>query len=164
MKCSSCGFVNIAGTDECGSCRASLTDIPALSGGTGMQKRILEGKVCDLSPKAFPTIGPEAPLEEAVQKMRRAKVGAVLVVRGQDLVGVLSERELLLKTKEETDLSRTPVGEIMRGNPAFLREDDLVADVFHRMAISNHRHVPVLMRDGSYAVISARALLRYLCQ
>ena len=164
MKCPACGFINIAGADECDSCRASLTDIPALSGNKGMQKRILEGFVSDLSPKRFPTVAPEAALSEAVQKMRHDKVGAVLVVRGKELVGVLSERELLLKTGEKTELSRTPVRKIMRVNPSFLREDDLVADVFHRIAISNHRHVPVRMKDGSYAVVSARSLLRYLCK
>jgi CBS domain-containing protein len=77
---------------------------------------------------------------------------------------MLSERELLLKTAEATDLSRTPVREVMRQKPTVLREDDLVAEAFHRMATSNHRHVPVRLKDGSYVVVSARGLLRYLCQ
>ena len=164
MKCPSCGFDNIDGADECGSCSEPLTDIPGLSGKKGMEKRIIEGLVSDLSPKRAITVSAVDPLEKAVEIMRQEKVGCVLALDGGRLAGVLSERELVLRTADSTDLKTTPVREIMRVNPTCLKEGDQVADVFHRMALSNHRHVPVQMKDGSFGVVSARDLLRYLCK
>lgn len=165
MKCPACGFINLPGSDECGSCQSSLTEIPALvAPKKGMERRILEGTVADLSPQRAKSVPPQDSLMMAVEVMRRDKVGCVLVIDGGKLQGVLSERELLLKTSEATDLARTMVREVMRSNPTCLREDDRVADAFHRMALSGHRHVAVQMSAGGYGVISARDLLRYLCR
>lgn len=165
MKCPSCGAQNIAGSDECESCQAPLTEIPALAAGQkGMEKRIIEGTVTDLSPKKALRVGPDDSLEKAIETMRAAKVGCVLVLSGAELVGVLSEREILFNVPETMDLGGTAVKAVMRSKPTVLREDDHVADVFNRMAMSGHRHVPVQLKDGSYAVVSARDLLRYLCK
>ncbi len=163
MKCPVCGFNNIAGAEECDSCQSPLSNeymVPK----KGMERRILEGTIAELSPRKALTIAPGEPLAKAVELMRGAKVGSVLVVEGQELVGVLSERELLLRTAESTSWERTPVKEIMRARPTLLREDDQVAEAFHRMALSNHRHVPVRLKNGDLGVVSARDLLRYLCQ
>jgi CBS domain-containing protein len=141
-----------------------LTEIPALAGKKGMERRILEGTVAELSPKKALSVGPGDTLAKAVETMRQAKVGCVLVVERAELVGVLSEREILFKAAESADLSKIQVGEIMRSRPTVLLEGDQVADAFNRMAMSGHRHVPVQMRDGSHGVISARDLLRYLCK
>lgn len=162
MKCPSCGFVNLPGDDECSSCQASLTAAPAAR--PGMEKRILEGSVLDLSPHTALTAEPSDTLAKAVATMREGKMGCVLVLEGGSLRGVLSERELLFRTDAETDLNRTRVGDVMRPEDAWLREDDPVADAFHRMAVSGNRHVSVRRADKTFAVISARDLLRYLCR
>lgn len=164
MKCPNCGFVNMEGADECETCQSSLTDIPALTGKKGMEKKILEGTVSDLAPKPAISVSAADSLRKAVEAMRTNRVGCVFVIDSGRLAGILSERELILKVSESSDLDKTRVKEIMRSNPTVLREDDHVADVFHRMALSNHRHVPVQMRSGSYGVVSARDLLRYLCK
>jgi CBS domain-containing protein len=164
VKCPSCGASNIDGSDECDSCQAPLTDMRALAPKRGMEKRIMDGAVSHLSPKKALSVGPADPVKKAVDLMRKQNVGCVLVCGPSGVVGVLSERELLFKTDEGTDLARVRVSEVMRTHPTLLREDDEVAEAFHRMALSGHRHVPVLMRDGSHGVISARDLLRYLCR
>jgi len=164
MKCPACGFENIPGADECESCQASLTDIPALVPKKGMERRILEGTLADLSPKKAVSVAPADSLAKAVETMRRDRMGCVLVLEEGQLLGLLSERELVLRVSEESDLSSTPVRTIMRARPTLLREDDQVAEAFNRMALSGHRHVPVLMKDGSYGIVSARDLLRYLCK
>ena len=164
MKCPECGFVNIAGSDECQSCQAPLAHIEALSPKRGMERRILEGSVSHLSPKPAIQVGPEDSLLKAVEAMRSAKIGCVLVVGEGKLLGVLSERELMLGLRETRDLGSRLVKEIMRPRPTCLKENDQVADAFNRMALSGHRHVPVCFKDGSYGVVSARDLLRYLCK
>lgn len=164
MKCPECGFVNVAGSDECESCSSPLTNAEALAPKKGMERRIVEGAVSDLSPKPAITVRSSDSVASAIEAMRQAKVGCVLVVDGGELQGVLSERELLMRLTEDADLAKTSVKGVMRSRPTVLRVDDQVADVFHRMAMSGHRHVAVVFKDGSYGVVSARDLLRYLCK
>lgn len=161
MKCPDCGTANIDGSDQCDSCHAPLTVVAPKP---GMERRILEGTIADLSPKAALSVGPADSLAKAIETMRGAKVGCVMVVEGGALVGVLSERELLMRASQETDFKGVLVRDIMRANPTILREDDQVADIFNRMAMSGHRHVPIRLKDGSYGVVSARDLLSYLCK
>ena len=163
MNCPACGYKNIAGSDECESCQASLTDIQSLvPPKRGMERRVIEGTVADLSPRPAIQVDASESLGKAVEAMRSAKIGCVLVIEGGLLRGVVSEREVLHKAGEAA--FSAPVSAIMRSNPTVLRDDDQVAEVFNRMAMSGHLHVPVRRADGSYGVVSARDLLRYLCQ
>src|ERR1700692_835289 len=100
MKCPSCGAQNIEGSDSCDGCHAPLTDMHALAPKKGMEKRIIEGAVKDLSPKKALTVLPTDPLQKAVELMRKNGVGCVLVADAKGLKGVVSERELLFKTDE----------------------------------------------------------------
>jgi CBS domain-containing protein len=163
MKCPSCGAANIDGSDECDSCNAPLTD-PSLKPVKGMEKRIVDGKLRDLAPKKALTVGPSDSLSKALELMRKNSVGCVLVVEKGALTGVLSERELLFKTNENVDLANTKVSQVMRTHQTPLREDDEMAEVFNRFALSGHRHAAVQSADGSLGVVSARDLLRYLCK
>ncbi len=164
MKCPDCGQANIAGADDCAACGASLVNIPAKAAAKGLERKILEGSVADLSPKKAMTVSSEDSLETAVSAMRQAKIGCVLVTEGGRLAGVLSEWELLQRAPETAPLSSIPVKGLLRSNPEVLRETDQLAEMFHQMAISGHRHVPVALSAGGYGVVSARDLLRYLCK
>ena len=164
LKCPDCGHINIAGADEwCESCHSPLTQVEQAPK-KGMERRILQGALSDLSPKKALKVLPEDCLRAALEKMRGAKVGCVLVVDSAgDLSGVLSERELLLRVSETADLDQ-PVKSFMRTDTVCLKETDEVALAFNRMALSGNRHVPLRMNDGSYGVVSVRDLLRFLCK
>jgi CBS domain-containing protein len=163
MRCPECSFINMAGSDECESCKTPLTHIEALQPKRGMERRILDGLVSNLSPKPALQVSPGESLAGAVEAMRKARIGSVLVIEKGELLGIFSERELLLRGGSG-DLNSVSIWKLMRSRPTCLKEEDQVADAFHRMALSGHRHLPVRMKDGSYAVVSARDLLRYLCK
>lgn len=162
MKCPDCGQSNIAGADDCGACGAPLVNVAAKSAPKGLERKILEGFVSDLSPRKAVTVAAGDSLSDAVLAMRKAKVGCVLVFEGASLAGVLSEWELLQHPAAGPELVDLPVGRILRANPTVLRETDQVAEMVHQMAISGHRHVPVALKGGGYGVVSARDLLHYL--
>ena len=164
MKCPDCGASNIAGSDECSGCGAPLVHMAAFLPKRGMERRILEGTVQDLSPQTARSVSPKDSLAKAVAAMRAANVGCVLVVEREKIVGILSERDLILKVPETRDLAKAKVASVMRERPTCLREDDEVAVVFHQMALSAHWHVPVKLKSGALGVVSARDLLRYLCK
>jgi CBS domain-containing protein len=159
MRCPSCGFVNLAGADECDGCRAPLT---AQASAKGLEKKILEGTLSRLKPHKALTIAPGDSARHAVELMQDAKVGCLLVLDGGRLSGVISERELLQRSLNPLSLSGS-VSSLMRVDGTALSEQDSVADAFHSMAVSGHRHLAVKLSGGGYAVISARDLLAYLC-
>lgn len=164
MKCPDCSLDNIAGSDECSGCGSPLVHTGALAPKRGMERRILEGTAKDLSPKTAKAVSPRDSLLKAVEMMRAANVGCVLVFEHDNFRGILSERDLILKVPETQDLAQSQVASVMRERPTCLRENDEIAVVFNLMAMSGNWHAPVQMNNGSYGVVSARDLLRYLCK
>src|SRR5262249_21505228 len=84
-----------------------------------------------LSPRTPLCLPPDASLEEAVRVMREHHVGCVLAVEDGRLVGILTERDLLLKL-EGGDLSR-PMREVMTAEPEVLRLDHSIVYALRRI-------------------------------
>ena len=103
----------------------------------------------DLSyPKCPPRVGPGASVAEALAAMAEERVGAVLVVEGGKLVGLLSERDVLTKRLYEgQDLDR-PVRDFMTPDPECLTPYDSIAFALNRMAQGGYRHVPLTNANG----------------
>ncbi len=97
MICPACSAVNLPGADRCEDCLFpfSKLDIPLPT--EGLQKRLMEDTVADLKPIAAVTIMAEASVDQAVQLLKDKSVGCVLVLEGESLVGILSERDVLYK-------------------------------------------------------------------
>jgi CBS domain-containing protein len=162
MKCPACGAANIEGSDECDSCAAPLVN--AAPPKKGLEKKILEGSVADLAPRQALTISAGQSASEALETMRRHKVGCLLVVEGGKLAGIVSESTLLKKLADPMAFGKTAAGDVMRSDGVVMRDDDSVADAFHQFAVSGHRHLAVRLSDGRMAVLSSRDLLSYLCK
>lgn len=165
MKCPDCGFENIAGEEACEACSASLYDLalPEGKAKTSTQRKVLAGTLAQLKPHEAVSLPEEASVADAVAQMRRLKMGCVLVTADGRLSGIFTERDLLLKVAGRKDPAEVRLREVMKPDPQCLKEDDSVALAFHHMAVKEHRHIPVLMKDGRLGIVSSRDLLRYLC-
>jgi CBS domain-containing protein len=100
---------------------------------------------------------------EARAKMRANRVGAMLVTKDGKLVGIMTERDLLMKAELAEEWAKKNVTEIMTPNPECLLHDDAVKFVMQRMHVGRYRHVPVV--DDNYVplyVISVRNLLGFI--
>ena len=164
MKCPDCGHVNLDGEEDCASCHAPLSALATPQPKQGMQRRILEGKVRDLGFHEAANLTEDTDLEKAVRVMREKRVGCVLVTRGGALAGILTERDLLLKSDPATAPSQRKVKDVMRADTECLQDDEPLAYAFHKMTINGSHHLPVRRSDGVLGVVSARDLLRYLCE
>ena len=93
------------------------------------------------------------------------RIGCVMVVDGDKLVGIFSERDALMKLN--TDASKffsRPISQFMTLDPVTLETSDKIAFALHKMNVGGYRHVPILF-DGKLAgVISIRDILRYLTE
>ena len=101
------------------------------------------------------SVAPDLPVFEALEVMADKNVGALLVVEGERLVGVFSERDyarkVILKGKSSKD---TPVQEIMSSHVLYVRPEQTIEDCMALMTDKRVRHLPVMEEGRVVGVIS----------
>src|SRR5512147_1986750 len=101
------------------------------------------------------TVSPDTPVFEALGVMAEKNVGALLVVEGERLVGIFSERDyarkVILKGKTSKE---TLVHEIMSTQVVCIGPDRTIEECMALMTDKRIRHLPVLEGDRVVGVIS----------
>ena len=109
-------------------------------------------------------IGPSVSVREAIDAMIQQRVGCLLIVDQERLVGVFSERDVLCKvagTKINTD--KTAVSELMTHNPATLKLYNELVYALHQMTVGGYRHIPLLDGQGQpVSVVSMRDIVAHI--
>ncbi|KZC17565.1 histidine kinase [Rhodanobacter sp. FW510-R12] len=119
-------------------------------------KHLLQGKG-----NAIYRIAPEAPVLEAIKHMAEHRIGALLVMRGEQLVGVISERDYARKViLQGRSSSQTAVSDIMSGTPLTVGPDTDVFDCMRLCTDSRIRHLPVVQDGKVVGVISIGDLVK----
>ena len=101
------------------------------------------------------SVSPDATVLEAIQMMADKNVGALLVTRDNNLVGIISERDytrkVVLKGRSSKD---TPVREIISGKIVSVSPDHSVEECMRLMTEHRIRHLPVVQGTRILGVIS----------
>lgn len=101
-------------------------------------------------------------VRDATTAMNDARVGCVLVMEGDRLIGIFTERDILKKVVGQLDLDSL-IGEIMTPNPETVGMDDGIAYALNKMHTGGYRHIPVLDRQGRpVGVVSMRDVVRFI--
>ena len=107
------------------------------------------------------TIAPDATVYAALSLMAEKNVGALVVVEGAHVVGILSERDyarkVILKGKFSKD---TLVREIMTGKVYFVPPTQTIEECMALMTAERIRHLPVLEDDQLVGIISIGDVVR----
>ncbi len=161
--CPDCGGENIAGTDRCESCQQPLRvmDIPEPS--QYLNNSPFSTPVTSLRLIRAPVLGPADSVQQAVDLLVANKGGAVLIVEGDSLSGIFTERDVLKKVAGRPGSLDAPVAEYMTTDPVILREGETIAIALHKMADGGFRHVP-MGKDAGYSVVSASDALRWVLE
>jgi CBS domain-containing protein len=107
------------------------------------------------------SVDPDAPVLEAIKLMAEHSVGALLVMRDQQLIGVVSERDYARKViLKGFASSETPVRQIMTSPVTTVSPDKSVRDCMRIMSEKRFRHLPVVDRDHVIGVLSIGDLVR----
>jgi CBS domain-containing protein len=117
---------------------------------------VLAGK-----PQALYVIEPDDPVLEAIQLMAQHSVGALLVMKGVELLGILSERDyarkVILMGRSSSD---TPVWQIMSSPVLTVSPRDRVEHCMELMTERRVRHLPVVANGHVLGMLSIGDLVR----
>jgi len=161
MRCPVCGFVNLVGADICDNCGADIFGHDTPFQAPAFKGQLLGEHLDELGSPAPITVGPDTPIGVAISRMAEAEADCVLVVSGDRLVGIFTDRDAILKVAGDAGGGRT-VGDLMTHDPVVLRRSDAVAVAIHKMAVGGFRHVPIVDGGAPIGVVSARDVFRHL--
>jgi CBS domain-containing protein len=107
--------------------------------------------ILDAKGSEVATIAPNALVQRALREMRSRDIGAVVVTTdGDDVLGVISERDILRSLVEHgCELLSLPVSDVMSRSVPVCRPDESTTSCMQTMTISRQRHLPVADADGN---------------
>lgn len=112
---------------------------------------------------AIHSVRPETPIAECVRKMSAEKIGALLVMDGEKLVGIFTERDALTKVLAAgLDPGNTKVAQVMTKDPYCIAPTMTVGDAMELVTARRFRHLPIVTNGKVLAVISSGDLTHWL--
>ena len=115
--------------------------------------------VADIMSRNLLSVGADERLADAARRMDERGVGAVLVMEGERLLGILTERDLMRAVARGVgDDAR--VAERMTKNPETIESSDTTDHAASLMIHGGFRHLPVLEGGKVAGIISIRDLMR----
>ena len=103
------------------------------------------------------TASAEATLRHVAEMMREGDVGSVPIVDGERLIGIITDRDIVVRAVADGKTPETPVSEVMTTEIFSMRPDDFVFEAIRLMGDRQIRRVPVVDEDGRLAGIIAMA-------
>jgi CBS domain-containing protein len=103
----------------------------------------------------------EQSVRDAARYMTERRVGAVAVLTGDRLTGILSERDIMGRVVARgLDLDKTRVGDVMTRDLVVARTKDSHEDGLRKMKQAGCRHLPVVDAGNLVGMVSLRDLLQ----
>ena len=124
-------------------------------------RQLLESKASASGWPEVHAIGPDAPVLDAIRLMAERRIGALLVMEGAHMAGILSERDYARKVVLQGRSSKdTPVRDIMTAEVVSVTPGDGVERCMQLVTDGRIRHLPVLDGGQVVGVISIGDLVK----
>lgn len=109
------------------------------------------------------TIPPDATVYDAIALMADRGIGALLVMEGDQLVGIVTERDYARKVILRDRSSRdTPVSTIMSADIVTVRPDQTIEACMALMTEKRIRHLPVVHEGRVVGILSIGDLVKFI--
>lgn len=113
-------------------------------------------KIREIMTENVAVLRPDSSVREAAQKMRELDVGPVPVMDGDRVVGMLTDRDITIRsTAEGRDPNTTPIQDVMTRNVVSCFEDDDVKEAARRMSEKQVRRLLVMNRANRLVGIAS---------
>lgn len=109
-------------------------------------------KVAECMSQDIETVTPEQSIREAAQQMLEADVGALPVVEGESLAGMITDRDIAVRAVAEGMGPETPVREVMSDEVISVTEEQDVEEAALLMSERQVRRLPVTGGDGNQII------------
>lgn len=109
------------------------------------------------------SVAPEATVLDAVRKMNEQRIGALVVCSNQDIVGMFTERDVLIRVVDRgRDPSTTQISDVMSTELVVVKPTTTVEEAMAVITERRCRHLPV-MKDGQLVgLVSIGDLTRWV--
>ncbi len=109
------------------------------------------------------SVVPDALVTECVRKMTDRQIGGLMVMNGDKLIGIFTERDALSKVLAAgRDPRATKVSEVMTRDPCCVSPKTTVGAAMDLVAERRFRHLPIVENGHVLAVLSSRDLTNWL--
>ena len=109
------------------------------------------------------TVSPKEKIETAARLLNEHRIGAILAMEGDDIAGVLSERDIVRSiAKMGAAALSKPVASLMTAKVITCTKTDTVQDVMGLMTDKRIRHVPVIENGTLIGIVSIGDLVKEL--
>jgi CBS domain-containing protein len=103
--------------------------------------------------------GPDTTLREAAAEMAARGHGSLGVVDGRQLLGLITERDLIGAIGRGADVDDVAVSSVMSRDPDVFSPDFDVREAAEWLAESSYRHLPVVEGEDLLGIVSVRDIL-----
>jgi CBS domain-containing protein len=163
MRCPTCGFENLLGSDVCDNCGSDLAGHDTPQSPTTFRGQLL-GEHLDALGIADPeTLDVAADVNDAIRTMHDKGIDCVLVTDAGRLVGIFTDRDAVLKVAGLERQDR-PIASLMTHDPVVLRHDETIAVAINKMAVGGFRHIPIVADGRPTGVVTARDVFRHIVE
>ncbi|WP_101296087.1 CBS domain-containing protein [Halegenticoccus soli] len=130
----------------------------------GSKRTDLPMRIEKLASEDVVSAGPDATVRELAETMFERSVGSVVIVEDNELVGIVTDRDLTVELlagegnvnlfETEKDLTEITAKDVMTADPVVVNADDELPRVLHHMDQAHARRIPVV-DDGALVGILA---------
>jgi CBS domain-containing protein len=106
------------------------------------------------------TVEPSATVAETATVMGEHHVGSALVVDGESLIGIFTERDIVRALSQDFDAARHAIQSYMTGNPKTVGPEVSLEEALHLMLTGGFRHLPVCEGGKPLGIVSMRDISR----
>lgn len=108
------------------------------------------------------SISPDRSISEAATQLTECRIGSVVVLKGQALVGILSERDIVRAiARRGAACLDEPVSALMTKDVVTCKRDQTISIVMEMMSNGRFRHVPVVDAGAVVGVISIGDVVKH---
>ncbi|MBI1262838.1 MAG: CBS domain-containing protein [Rhizobiales bacterium] len=118
---------------------------------------ILKSKGSDVA-----KLGPDVSLQDAARLLTEKRIGAVVIMEGDRLVGILSERDIVKAVSQQGAVAlTTPLREVMTSRVVTCGLNDSVDEIMDSMTAGRFRHLPVVENERLIGIISIGDVVKH---